>query len=319
MNMPLYEQLVELDRIDPDDATHRITTRSGLDDLTASITRLGVIHAPILQARGDRWRIIAGFRRIAACRAIGRTDVTVKVLPADAAHHQRVELAIADNSLQRPLNLVETARSLKLLSGCHASRGELTAAATALNLPGNPDLLQKLLRLATLSKSIQEAVIDEVIALSMALALAELENPLADEWIRIFRDLNIGLNRQRELLSLVAEIAIREDQSDADVLFGPAVRQILSPTDVDAAQKYRMLSAHLRQRRFPHVTRAARRFDDLVRTLALGPHAQLSPPAHFEGTQYQLRLLFRSPDDLQKHRQTIEELLENPNFKAILE
>jgi ParB family chromosome partitioning protein len=319
MNMPLYEQLVALDRIDSDDATYRITTRTGIEDLTASITRMGVVHAPILQARGDRWRIIAGFRRVAACRSTGRTDVTAKVLPADAAQHRRIELAVADNSLQRPLNLVETARSLKLLSGCHSTPEALTAAAAALHLPDSPNLLQKLLRLATLSESIQEAVLEEVIALSMALALADLEMPLADEWIRIFRDLNIGLNRQRELLTLVAEIAIREDRTAADVLFDPAVRQILSPTDGDAAQKYRMLSAHLRQRRFPHVTRAKQRFDRLVKDLSFGPQLQLTPPAHFEGTDYQLRLSFRSPEDLRNHLQTIEALLQHPDFKTIID
>ena len=319
MNTRLHEQIVALNRIDSTDTTYRITTRTGIEDLTASVNHFGILHAPILQPRGAQWIVVAGFRRIDACRAIGLIDVAAKLLPSEATERQRIELAIADNSLQRPLTLIEVSRSLELLSRCHADRNELAVAAAKLNLPDSRDLITKLLHLSTLPESIQNGVRDEVIALAMALTLGDLEAPVADEWVRIFRDLNLGLNRQRELLTLVAEIAIREDRGIADVLFDNRIRQILSPTDADAAQKYRVLAAHLRQRRFPHIARAERRFDDLVQTLSLGPHARLTPPAHFEGTTYRLQLLFRSPEELERHRQAIEKLLDNPKFKAVLE
>ncbi len=318
MNMRLHEQVVPLEHIHLDDATYKITTRSGIEDLISSITHLGIVHAPILQPLGDRWLIIAGFRRIAACRAARLTNVSAKVLPSDAAEHVRIELAIADNSLQRPLNQIEIARSLTLLSSCHAALGELAVAAANLKLPDNPDLLQKLLRLATLSDSIQKAVLDEVIALSMALTLGDLEESMADEWIRIFRELRVGLNRQRELLTLVAEIAVREDQSAAALLFEPDIREILAPPDTQAAHKYRQLVTHLRKRRFPQITRTTRRFEELVQTLQLGSNARLTPPAHFEAAAYELHLLFRDPEELQRHRQTIEKLLQNPAFKDFM-
>ncbi len=321
MNMRLPEQIVPLDHIDSEDITYRITTRSGTEDLTASIVELGILHAPILQPRGNRWIIVAGFRRITACREIRRSEIAAKLLPPETSEQRRIELAIADNSLQRPLNLIETARSLEMLSRCHGSTKQLIKAAVRLNLPGSPDHVSKLLRLATFSPTIQDAVRDEVITLSMALTLADLEEPIADEWVRIFRDLNPGLNRQRELMTLVSEIAFREEKSAASVLFDTSIRQVLSPAsgDADPAQKYRMLAANLRQRRFPHLTRAARRWDELVQSLPLGPHAQLTPPAHFEGTAYQLRLLFRSLDELERHLQTVEKLLQHPAFKDFLE
>ena len=313
MNMHLSEHVVPLEDIDPDDTTFRITTRT--EDLTASILRLGVVHAPILQPRKDRWRIITGFRRISACREMRLARITAKRLSPDATEQQRIHLAIADNSLQRPLSLIETARSLKLLSRCHSAPDELTAVAADLNLPNNADLVQKLLQLTTLSESIQNGVRNEVIALSMALALGGQEKTVAEEWIRIFRDLNAGLNRQRELMTLVAEIAIREDRPAAAVLFDADIRQILSSDDGDASQKYRRLAAYLRKRRYPHITRVERRFQDLLQALPLGPRAQLTYPPHFEGTQYQLRLLFKDLDELERHRQTLEELLQHSAFR----
>ena len=321
MNMRLPEQIVPLDRIDSEDTTYRITTRSGTADLTASIIGLGVVHAPILQPRGKQWIIVAGFRRIAVCREIQLTEIAAKLLPSEATEQQRIELAITDNTLQRPLNLIETARSLEMLSRCHDSTEQLIKAAMRLNLPGSPDHVSKLLRLATLSPTIQGAVLDEVVTLSMALTLADLEEPIADEWVRIFRDLNVGLNRQRELLTLVTEIALREEQSTAAVLFDTPIRQFLSPSsdDMTAAQKYRLLAATLRRRRFPNIARAERRFQDLLQTLPLGPQAQLIPPTHFEGTDYQLRLLFRNLEELQRHLQTIEELSQHSAFKDFLE
>ena len=319
--MHLPEQIVPLDRIDSKDTSYRITTRSGTDDLKTSILELGVVHAPILQPRDNQWIVVAGFRRIGACREIQCPEIAAKLLPPETSERRRIELAIADNSLQRPLNLIETARSLEMLSRCYDSTEHLIKAAVRLNLPDSPDHVSKLLRLTTLAPDIQDAVRDEVITLSMALTLADLEEPIADEWVRIFRDLNMGLNRQRELMTLVTEIAFREEKSAASVLFDPSIRQILSPAsgDVDPAHKYRMLAANLRQRRFPHLTRAADRWTELVRSLPLGPHAHLTPPAHFEGTDYQLRLLFRNLDDLQRHLQTIEELRQHSAFKDFLE
>lgn len=316
--MRLYEQIVPLDRIDIQDTTYRITTRSGIEDLTASIDRLGVLQPPILQPTGSRWSVVAGFRRIAACRRICRGDVPARLLSSGAGEQQRIELAIADNSLQRPLNLIETARSVQLLVRCHKDHRQLAAAAADLNLPDSPAMLEKLLRLAALPASIQNAVLDDVTALATALALGDLEAPLAEKWVRIFRQLNLGLNRQRELMTLVAEIAVREDRGESDVLADNEVRRILSAPDVDAARKYRMLAATLRRRRFPHIFRAERRFEELVRDLALGPRVRLIAPAHFEATTYQLHLLFAGPEELQQHLQTVEELLEHPAFKSLL-
>ena len=319
--MHLPEQIVPLDHIDSEDTTYRITTRSGTEDLKTSILELGVLHAPILQPGDKKWIIVAGFRRITACRETQRTEITAKLLPFDTAEQHRIELAIADNSLQRPLNLIETAISLEMLSRCHDSTEQLIEAAERLNLPASPNHVSKLLRLAILSPSIQDAVRDEVITLSMALTLADLEEPIAEEWVRIFRDLNPGLNRQRELMTLVSEIAVREEKSVASVLFDPSIRQILLPAsgDVDPAHKYRTLAANLRQRRFPHLTHAASRWEELVQSLPLGPDAQLTPPAHFEGTAYQLRLLFRNLDELEQHLQTIEKLRKHSAFKDFLE
>ena len=319
MNMRLHEQIVPLDRIDSQDTTYRITTRSGIEDLTASIERLGVVHAPILQPRGSRFLIVAGFRRIAACRQLRITEVPAKLLPPEAVEQRRTALAVADNSLQRNLNLIEAGRSVQLLARCHKDEKDLVAAAADLNLPGSPEMLDKLLRLAGLPDSVQHAVLDEVIALAMALALGDMEESIAEQWVRIFRQLSLGLNRQRELLTLVSEIAVREDRGMADVLAGTRIRQLLSATDLDAAHRYRILAAHLRQRRFPHIVSAESRFDDLVKTLALGPHVQLTPPAHFEGATYRLRLSFRSPEDLDKHLRSVKKLLENPAFKALWE
>ena len=316
--MRLDKQLVAPDRVNLDDTTYRITTRSDIEDLTASIAQLGILHPPILLPGGDRWTVVAGFRRIAAARQIRLSEIKSNVLPADAPEQLRIELAIADNSLQRPLNLIETARSLQMLSRCQPDLNALAATAATLNLPDNPDLVQKLLRLAELPAAIQQAAADEVIALSMALVLAELQEPIAEEWIRIFRDLQVGLNRQRELLVLVAEIAAREDRTDAEVLHGADIRQILANADTQAAVKYRQLATSLRQRRFPHITAATQRFDDLVKRLDLGPDAHLSPPAHFEGTVYQLRLLFRSPEELRQHVQTIEKMLGSRELKKFL-
>ena len=108
-----------------------------------------------LRQKAGGYQILAGFRRIDACRLLGRYDIRVRVLPADIDDSTCVRLAIADNSLQRPLNLIETARALNLLAGVAADETDLSRLAAGLALPGNPSLMRKIMSLTTLPAGLQ--------------------------------------------------------------------------------------------------------------------------------------------------------------------
>lgn len=317
--MRFNEQSLPLKSLQLEDTVYRITTSDVIDKLKDSIAALGVLDPPILRKKAGAYQIVAGFRRIDACRLLGRSDLRARVLPTDTDDSTCVRLAIADNSLQRPLNLIETARALNLLAGVAADETDLSRQAAGLALPGNPSLMRKIMSLTTLPAGLQTRLAAGELAMAMALELKRLDSATAESLGRLFADLKLGLNRQRELVSLLTEIARREKITISELLNEPALQNLLSAPEIERSQKAGELRSLLRRRRYPVMSAATAGFQDLVRHLNLGPGVQLIPPGNFEGTTYTLAITFDRLDQLRDRSLQIENLLRSQSLRAFFE
>ena len=317
--MRFNEESISLADICESDSTYRVTTTSSIDDLRDSIAVLGLIHPPILQRTEIGYRIVAGFRRIAASRALGQPTVQTRLLPDDSDELTRVHLAIADNSLQRSLNLIESSRALNMLSRVTNDEHHLAEMAAILLLPDNPTMIAKLMPLTAMPAAIKAAVLSEGLPLSMALELDTFDVKTAEKMARIFTELKLGLNRQRELLTHLCEIARREDRSIDDVLTDDEVSGIIDNVDLGSAQKSMQLRALLYKRRYPSIAEKSARFNHLVRALRLGSGIKLTSPINFEGTTYTLSITFDRFDQLVDRGRSLEILRRSDDLKIFLE
>jgi ParB family chromosome partitioning protein len=317
--MRFNEQSLPLKSLQLEDSVYRITTSDAIDKLKDSIAALGVLDPPIVRQRAGGYQIVAGFRRIEACRLLGRSDIRARVLRPDTDDSTCVRLAIADNSLQRPLNLIETARALNLLAGVAADEMELSRQAAVLALPDNPSLMRKIMSLTTLPVGLQTRLAAGELAMAMALELKRLDSATAESLGRLFADLKLGLNRQRELLTLLTEIARREEMTVSELLSATALRNLLSAPEIERSQKAGQLRSLLRRRRYPVMSAATAAFQDLIRQLNLGPGVQLVPPGNFEGTTYTLAITFDRLDQLRDRSLQIENLFRSQTLKAFFE
>ncbi len=310
---------VPLDEIDADDLRFRITTRSEIDPLAASIGRLGLLQPLLLRASGRRCTIVSGFRRVAACRQLGWREIPARVLSHAVGDARCARLAIGENALVRPLNLLETARALALLVAT-APDGRLPAEdAAALALPSHAGLAARLMGLERLPAAVREGLLEGVIALAMAEALGRLAPDVACAFARLFRELGLSLNRQREIVSLVTEIAARERRPALAILSEPELEEILRAPEADRGHKARLVRRRLHRRRFPAIRRAEENFESLRRRLDLGEHLQLTPSRDFEGTHVTLTLTFETLEELSELRGRLDALLLNPSLRRILE
>jgi ParB family transcriptional regulator, chromosome partitioning protein len=317
--MRFNEQSLPLKSLQLEDSVYRITTSDAIDKLKDSIAALGVLDPPIVRQMAGGYQIVAGFRRIDACRLLGRYDIRARVLPTDIGDSTSVRLAIADNSFQRPLNLIETARALNLLAGVAADEMDLSRQAAELALPDNPSLMRKIMSLTSLPAGLQNRLMAGELAMAMALELKRLDSATAENLGRLFADLKLGLNRQRELLTLLTEIARREEITVSELLNESALRNLLSASEIERSQKAGQLRSLLRRRRYPVMSSATAGFKDLVRQLHLGPGVQLVPPGNFEGTTYTLAITFDRVDQLRDRSLQIENLLRSQALKAFFE
>ena len=313
-------QAVSLAEIDSDDQRYAVTTAGGCEDLIESINVVGLVQPPVLLETAARWIVVAGRRRIAACTQIGLTQVLARKLPAETPSRIAALVAVADNSLQRSLNLIETSRALRLLMREVSDQDEFNTICRTLHLPHQNHLIQKIVPLGDLSPKIQTYVVSGHISLAMAEALGRLEDKdWALELAELFYGLNLSLNKQREILTLTSEIARREKLRPQEVLAASACQAILHDAERDANQKSRQLRDYLRRQRFPHIHQAEETFEKHRRQLPLGPTVKLTPPANFESADFTLKLQFRTTAELKDQIEQLQELVGHPHLKAILD
>ncbi len=317
--MDFEKNQVPLSLIDSKDQTFRVTTEAGIDDILDSIKNVGLINPPILIKKKSKYTIICGFRRIAACRMLGLLNIEAKILGSSTNEIDCVKCAITDNSFQRPLNLIEQSRSLFMLSGFFKDITSLANAASSLGLPHNPFIIKKIINIYHLPLFIQNCVLSNIISLSMAVELGTFEKDAEITFAEIFNDLKLGLNKQRELITLVNEISLRENIPVIKVIQESGFQEILQNDELDRTKKTKTLRFYLRKRRYPSITRAEQKFEELVKELKLGNGIELIPPKNFEGNTFIIKLHFNNLKDLQDHSDTLEGILQNPILKKILE
>ena len=317
--MRFKQKIVKLSLIDSNDDSFRITTQINIDHLMVSIDNVGVLNLPLLIEKNSGYKIVCGFRRIEACRRLGWTDVEARILDSDTKRLECIKYAITDNSLQRPLNLIEQSRSINMLYGFFKDVGALGKSLSVMGLPDNPSIIKKIKELYHLPKFVQSGILSNTISLAMALELGRLQLEAGECLAKLFQKLTLSLNKQREILSLVKEISLREDISILKVLENDNLQKILTHKNLDRNQKIREIRIYLKQRRFPFITAAEKEFEKHVKKLKLGSETKLIPPDNFEGTTYTLKLFFKNLTELKDRKASFDALIKNPSLNKMLD
>ena len=316
---PARVTTVLLSQIDTEDETYRITTRTDLDDLLVSIRADGLLNLPYLTAGSDGFTVVSGFRRIAACANLDMEDIQARILDPDLSLLDCLRIAIADNALQRPLNLLETSRALHKLSLHFQSDSRLVESSSSLGLPSNPTVIKKIKELCLLPDKLQGAIMDDSISLSMAVELKDLPATCATAFAQVFGEFKLSLSKQREIVTLVKEIARREEISELTLLEGRQLQDIIANREGDRGQIAREMRDYLRRRRFPQMVKAETEFENQRKKLKLGNDIKLIAPKNFEGTNYALNLTFSSITHLKKLNARLDQLIKHPGLIQIVE
>jgi ParB family chromosome partitioning protein len=263
--------------------------------------------------------IVCGFRRIEACRRLKWSTLNAKILDSDTKRLQCVQYAISDNAFQRPLNIIEKSRSIEMLSGFFTDIGKLTRELAVLGLSDHSSIIKKIKGICFLPDPLQNSILSNTISFNMALDLAGMSWDDAKGFVELFNTLKLSLNKQREIVTLVKEISIREDTSIIQVLEEPYLKKVLTDENLDKNQRTHKVRIYLKQRRFPSIAEVERSFEKYRKKLNLGKHIKLIPPNNFEGPTYTLNITFKTLKDLKDLETAFNTLIDNPFLKKIID
>ena len=310
---------VELDAIHTDDHFFRITTAKSLDDLIQSIRDIGLINPPVLIKQESAYIIVSGFRRVEAISILGGKKVTAQVAESQKHSLFCAKIAISDNVFQRPLNLIERARAIQILSFFYDSSDDLASAAKALSLPGNISIIEKLKCISKLDEEIKEYILADTLSLSTALLLENSKESHQITIARLLNNLKLSLNKQREMVTLLSEISHRDRINVPEILEEKSFKEIMANQDLDRNQKANKIRMLLKKRRFPEITKAESNFSACIEKLDLDHSTKLIPPKFFEGSTYTLNFLFNSLEELKNCQIKLQKIIQHPEIKRILE
>lgn len=198
--------LTDIDR-NPDQPRRRFDEEA-LKSLSESIRHSGVLTPLIVVQTGDRYRLVAGERRLRA--ALMANLQTVPCVVRDFDRQQEMEAALVENLQREDLNPMEEAEGIRALMDQYGYTQEKAAEALGKSRPA----VANSLRLLKLETPITEAVRSGLISAGHARALAGVQDAEARK--RLFqRTLAEHLSvRQLELLAVDEGIA-REPEKRA--------------------------------------------------------------------------------------------------------
>ena len=144
---------------------------ASLNDLSASIKEHGIIQPLVVRRLGDKYEIVAGERRYRAAKMAGLTSVPAVLSKID--DKTSAEVAISENVQRKELNPIEEAKSYQaLLSQGFMSKQDL---AQKIGVPQN--VLENKLKLLTLAKEVQDALLNNKISERHARSLLRVTDP----------------------------------------------------------------------------------------------------------------------------------------------
>ena len=160
---------LRLDAVKPNPyQPRRIFDQTGLDELAASIQVYGVLQPISVRRIGANYELVAGERRLRACRIAGLENIPAILV--DACDTDSALLAIIENLQRRDLHFFEEAEGFRNLIHDYAFTQEELAA----NVGKNQSTIANKLRLLKIPQSLQKQITNNGLTERHARALLRL-------------------------------------------------------------------------------------------------------------------------------------------------
>ncbi|NBV45537.1 MAG: ParB/RepB/Spo0J family partition protein [Planctomycetia bacterium] len=224
--------------VDPNPWQPRTTIDDvALAELADSLREHGLVQPIVIRARGDRYQLIAGQRRLAAARRLGWERLPSRLLEVD--DRQMAEIAIVENLQRRDLDALEKAASFRT----YLASWKCTQEELAKRLAIDRSTVANLIRLLDLPEAVQQRLRAGEISMGHARALL----PLGDEsqQARLADRIAAEGLSVRVVEGEVQEFLRQEEQEDVDGHVGTrpgdgtddVLRESSSPTPTPGQQR----------------------------------------------------------------------------------
>ena len=149
----------------------RTFDEESISELAQSIRQVGLIQPLIVRRQGDHYELVAGERRLRACKSLGMEDVSCIVQSA-VEEEASAMMALIENLQREDLYFLEEAQCYYILLNTY----DLTQEQLAQRLGKSQSSIANKLRVLRLPNSVKEAMKEQGLTERHARALLKLKN-----------------------------------------------------------------------------------------------------------------------------------------------
>jgi ParB family transcriptional regulator, chromosome partitioning protein len=183
-----------------------------ISDLISSIRENGLLQPIIVRPRGEKFEVIAGCRRLEACRRLKHRKIKALIVELD--DKTAYEIAITENVQRKTLDPLEEAAAFKRYCDEYGwgSQSEL-----ARKIGKSQEFVSHRIKLLDLPQQVKTALIKKEISISSAEELVWLKNESAKKKVaQECSDLKIPMNGVRQIVKALNSSKLMDEDTLED-------------------------------------------------------------------------------------------------------
>ena len=215
------------------------------------------------------------------------------------------------------LNGIEQAVMLEKLLRYFPEDQVLSDYMPLLGLPPKKEVLTRCLRIAAAGPWFWPAIVEGRL-FPETLEWIDNDFPSQRELLAaLVIHLRWGYQKQREFLTGLKELALRQRVKPEKIITAPPLTDWLKRGDLSPQQKGEAIRKFLHEALFPVSTETEKEFNEKRARMKLDPRTQLTPPPFFEGGTYRLEVRFSEESELRESLDRIQRALESGCFEDL--
>jgi len=286
---------------------HPFLANSVPESLISSITKVGILHPPIVLRNNEgTYDIVNGRKRIKSAGLSGKLHVFCRVFSQSTPVKTLLTFLLEDQLTASPLSLPEAAIFLRLCID-HLGEEEAIALLPESYLPRkNPLQILQFLEFGNdFLKKIHLGQLTEKILPD----LLQLTRRERQKIVHLIEALNLGGNKQKRLISLCRDISLRHNILLGSLLDDTEFKEVIEHPLMNIPQKTTRIFDILQRRCFPLSSRAKEIFQSQVRDLLLPETFTISPSPFFERDETTLSIRFPDYDTCKEALPLLKDVL----------
>ena len=309
---------IPLTDIDPEDRLTDFSLDGCPEKLTDSVKVIGIRHPISVCPSGNRYAIVSGHKRFQAAPRSGLTSIPAFIIP-EIDDASRLVINLNENFGQRHYSDIEKGLILNKLK--HAGISDETIIEEympLLELERSKKIFLDLSSVATLSLKLKKLLHRAGVPVKTFSTFYKWneENRTAAE--NLFSTLKPGVNKWRELLELLDEIATRDNTTTGNILSQDDIKKILGISGLTPPQQYDKIHQVLTNRRYPVLSDMRKQVARTLDEMELDDKTRLKFQQTFESNELKLELKFQSEKELSQQVEKIFKALQSGSVEKLI-